>query len=44
MDAAAAAYDVGDESPSQFSREYRQLFGQPSARDIARFRESPELV
>jgi AraC-like DNA-binding protein len=29
MDAATAAYDVGYESPSQFSREYRRLFGSP---------------
>ncbi len=28
MDAARAAYEVGYESPSQFSREYRRLFGQ----------------
>jgi len=38
MDAARAAYDVGYESPSQFSREYRRLFGHPPARDIARLR------
>jgi hypothetical protein len=44
MDAAEAAYDVGYESPSQFSRECRRLFGHPPARDIARLRASPELA
>jgi len=44
MDAASAAYDVGYESPSQFSREYRRLFGHPPARDIARLKASPELA
>jgi AraC-like DNA-binding protein len=44
MDAARAAYDVGYESPSQFSREYRRLFGQPPARDIARLKRSSGLV
>jgi AraC-like DNA-binding protein len=41
MDAASAAYEVGYESPSQFSREYRRLFGEPPARDIARLKEVP---
>jgi AraC-like DNA-binding protein len=40
MDAATAALSVGYESPSQFSREYRRLFGAPPARDIARLRET----
>ena len=40
MDAARAAYEVGYESPSQFSREYRRLFGNPPARDIARLKDS----
>lgn len=31
--AASVAFDVGYESPSQFSREYRRLFGAPPARD-----------
>ena len=44
MDAARAAYDVGYESPSQFSREYRRLFGQPPAADIARLKQSPGLA
>jgi AraC-like DNA-binding protein len=44
MDAARAAYEVGYESPSQFSREYRRLFGNPPARDIARLKDSPMLA
>ena len=34
LDAAEAAYRVGYESPSQFSREYRRLFGAPPRRDV----------
>lgn len=34
-DAASAAYRVGYESPSQFSREYARLFGAPPGKDIA---------
>ena len=41
IDAASAAFAVGYESPSQFSREYRRHFGEPPARDIARLRASP---
>lgn len=37
-DAARAAYAVGYESPSQFSREYARLFGAPPARDAQRLR------
>jgi AraC-like DNA-binding protein len=37
-DAAAAAFEVGYESASQFSREYARLFGAPPRRDIARWR------
>jgi AraC-like DNA-binding protein len=37
-DAAVAAHAVGYESPSQFSREYRRLFGAPPVRDIAQLR------
>lgn len=40
MDAATASYHVGYESPSQFSREYRRLFGAPPSRDIARLKSS----
>ena len=35
LDAASAAFQVGYESPSQFSREYSRLFGAPPRRDIA---------
>lgn len=38
IDAASVAYQVGYESPSQFSREYKRLFGQPPMRDIDRLR------
>jgi AraC-like DNA-binding protein len=34
VDATSAAYEVGYESASQFSREYRRLFGQPPKRDV----------
>jgi len=37
-DAANAAYQVGYESPSQFSREYSRVFGAPPIRDIERLR------
>lgn len=40
LDAATAAYQVGYESPSQFSREYSRLFGQPPLRDITNLREA----
>ena len=38
FDAANAAYQVGYESPSQFSREYSRMFGAPPIRDIERLR------
>ncbi|MFC3653243.1 AraC family transcriptional regulator N-terminal domain-containing protein [Dyella humi] len=44
LDVATAAFRVGYESSSQFSREYRRHFGQPPARDIARLRASPGVV
>jgi AraC-like DNA-binding protein len=34
LDAASAAFEVGYESPSQFSREYSRFFGLPPRRDI----------
>jgi AraC-like DNA-binding protein len=34
-DVAAVGYAVGCDSPSQFSREYRRLFGAPPGRDTA---------
>ncbi len=39
MDAATAAFQVGYESPSQFSREYNRLFGAPPLRDITKLRQ-----
>lgn len=37
-DATHAAYQVGYESPSQFSREYSRMFGAPPIKDIERLR------
>ncbi|MFD2333566.1 AraC family transcriptional regulator N-terminal domain-containing protein [Cohnella sp. GCM10020058] len=42
VDAADAAYRVGYESPSQFSREYARLFGLPPISDIRKLREETE--
>lgn len=39
LDAATAAFQVGYESPSQFSREYNRLFGAPPLRDIIKLRQ-----
>jgi AraC-like DNA-binding protein len=39
VDAATAAFQVGYESPSQFSREYGRLFGAPPLRDITNLRQ-----
>lgn len=38
INATHAAYQVGYESPSQFSREYSRMFGSPPMRDIKRLR------
>ena len=40
LDAASAAFGVGYESPTQFSREYSRFFGQPPIRDIRGLRGS----
>ncbi len=40
LDASRVSFDVGYESASQFSREYRRLYGQPPARDAARARRA----
>lgn len=40
LEASAAGYKVGYESPSQFSREYSRLFGAPPLRDLARLRKT----
>ncbi|QIB64889.1 AraC family transcriptional regulator [Kineobactrum salinum] len=39
LDVAATAYQVGYESPSQFSREYARMFGKPPGRDISQLRQ-----
>ena len=39
IDAASAGFQVGYESPSQFSREYSRLYGAPPARDITKLRQ-----
>lgn len=39
MDAATASFEVGYESPSQFSREYSRLFGNSPHRDITALRQ-----
>lgn len=41
-DAASAAFEVGYESPSQFSREYARLFGAPPKRDIEELRRKAD--
>lgn len=41
LDAASAAFRVGYESPSQFSREYSRQFGSPPSRDMAGLRGQP---
>jgi AraC-like DNA-binding protein len=38
LDAASAAYRVGYDNASQFSREYKRLFGLPPMRDVERLR------
>jgi AraC-like DNA-binding protein len=45
LDAASAAFEVGYESASQFSREYSRFFGQPPMRDIRNLRlpDAPQL-
>ncbi|MDQ1472403.1 MAG: hypothetical protein QOJ99_3883 [Bryobacterales bacterium] len=39
IDATTAAYEVGYESVSQFSREYSRFFGQPPMRDVKALRQ-----
>ncbi len=38
LDAASAAFEVGYESASQFTREYSRFFGQPPMRDVRTLR------
>ena len=44
LDVSSAAFKVGYESPSQFSREYRRLFGVPPKRDIAALRGNAAIA
>ncbi|CAN5872923.1 AraC family transcriptional regulator [soil metagenome] len=39
-DVTGTSFKVGYESPSQFSREYKRLFGVPPSQDVDRFRDS----
>ncbi len=39
QDATSAAFQVGYESPSQFSREYSRMFGAPPLRDVSNLRQ-----
>ncbi|MCE9673217.1 AraC family transcriptional regulator [Myxococcus stipitatus] len=41
LDASTAAFRVGYNDASQFSREYRRLFGAPPLRDVTRLRGLP---
>ncbi|WP_369797747.1 hypothetical protein [Achromobacter sp. DH1f] len=49
MNVESAAFTVGYESPSQFSREYVRMFGAPPKRDVSRMktvlmqRQGPEM-
>src|SRR5215203_1822877 len=40
LDAASASYRVGYSDASQFTREYKRLFGAPPMRDVERLREA----
>ncbi len=40
LDAASAGYRVGYDDATQFSREYKRLFGHPPMRDMERLREA----
>jgi AraC-like DNA-binding protein len=40
LDATRAAFQVGYESSSQFSREYSRLFGAPPLRDVNSLRQA----
>lgn len=44
QDAAATAYRVGYESPSQFSREYARMFGLPPKRDVSLILSNPAIA
>lgn len=42
LDAGSAGHAVGYQSPSQFSREYGRLYGQPPVRDVDRLRKAAD--
>jgi len=44
QDATTAAFEVGYDSPSQFSREYSRLFGAPPLRDITSLRQTANVA
>lgn len=44
LDAASAAFEVGYESASQFSREYSRFFGQPPMRNIKALRDGKTMT
>jgi AraC-like DNA-binding protein len=44
MNASAAGFAVGYESPSQFSREYRRLFGAPPRQDLDRMQMGQDYL
>lgn len=44
LDATRAAYEVGYESVSQFSREYRRFFRQPPKRDVEALRSASQAT
>lgn len=44
QDAASTAHRVGYESPSQFSREYARMFGNPPGRDINRLMSAQAVI
>ena len=44
LDAATSAFQVGYESPSQFSREYSRIFGAPPLRDMASLRQMASIA
>lgn len=44
MDVANVGYDVGYESPSQFTREYSRQFGEPPSKDGRLLRQSGKFV
>ena len=43
LDAATAGFEVGFQSPSQFSRDYARFFGALRLRDTRRLREDSDL-